>query len=73
MNIIHFYFDNKTGDIIGKQSRQKKRVNTPINMTEHEHALQDKLYRIYDCGKIKLVIQNHVQNLDIAPTSQKEW
>ncbi len=53
----YFYFDNKSGDVIPKQSRQKKVVNTPIEMTEHEHALSEKLYRIYDCGKLKLTIQ----------------
>lgn len=53
----YFYFDNKTGDIVKKQSRQKKVVNTPIGMTEHEHALSEKLYRIYDAGKLKLSIK----------------
>ena len=31
----------------------KKVVKTPVNMTEHEHALQDGLSRVYDCGKIR--------------------
>jgi hypothetical protein len=44
---------NDTRKIMSKQSRQKKLVNTPKNMTEHEHALQDGLLRIYDCGKIR--------------------
>ena len=39
--------------IISKQSRQKKLVNTPEGMTEHEHAKLDGLLRIYDCGKIR--------------------
>jgi hypothetical protein len=50
----YFYIEAKTHKIISKQSRQKKKINTPIGMTEHEHALHDGLYRIYDCGKIKL-------------------
>lgn len=50
----YFYFKAKTGEIISKQSRKKSNVNTPIDMTEHEHALNDGLYRVYDCGKIKL-------------------
>lgn len=54
----YFYFDNKTGNIISKQSRQKKAVNTPEGMTEHEHALSERLYRIYDCGKLKLSIKS---------------
>lgn len=53
----YFYFDNKTGEVVSKQNRQKKKVNTPKQMTEHEHALSEKLYRIYDCGKIKLTIR----------------
>lgn len=57
LNPDYFYFDNKTGNIVSKQSRRKSTVNTPVNMTEHEHALLDKLYRIYDCGKIKLQIK----------------
>ena len=39
--------------IISKQSRQKKLVNTPEGMTEHEHAKLDGLTRVYDCGKIR--------------------
>lgn len=38
-----------------KQSRQKKKVHTPANMTEREHAKQDGLFRVWDCGKIVLV------------------
>lgn len=50
----YFYFDSKTSRVVSKQSRKKSLVGTPENVTEHEHALQDKLYRVYDCGKIKL-------------------
>lgn len=53
----YFYFDNKTGNTISKQTRQKKKIGTPVGLTEHEHALQEKLYRIYDCGKLKLTIK----------------
>lgn len=49
------YYDRINDSIISKQSRRKALVNTPDGMTEHEHALKDGLYRIYDCGKIKLV------------------
>jgi len=52
------YFYYKTGYIsktcvISKQSRQKKLVKTPEEMTEHEHAKLDGLVRVYDCGKIR--------------------
>jgi hypothetical protein len=50
----YFYYNTKTNKIISKQSRKKSLVNTPSSMTEHEHAKNDSLARIYDCGKIKL-------------------
>lgn len=53
----YFYLDGRSKKIISKQSRQKKKVDTPEGMTEHEHALSEKLYRIYDCGKIKLKLR----------------
>ena len=53
----YFYWDGKNKKAVSKQSRRKSTVGTPEGMTEHEHALQDKLYRIYDCGKIRLVLK----------------
>lgn len=50
------YFYIKSGNdkkVISKQSRQKKLVNTPKEMTEHEHAKLEGLLRVYDCGKIR--------------------
>ena len=38
-----------------KFNRNESDYWLPKNMTEHEHALNDKLFRIYDCGKIKLI------------------
>lgn len=52
----YFYYDAKFGKIVSKQSRKKSVVHTPEGMTEHEHALKDGLYRVYDCGKLKLTI-----------------
>jgi hypothetical protein len=57
----YFYFNNKTGEVVPKQNRQKKKLNTPNYLTEHQHALIDNLYRIYDCGKIKLIIRKSQQ------------
>jgi len=51
----YFYFDPKSQKTIGKQSRKKKSVNTPLGMTEKEHAELDGLLKIYDCGKIRLI------------------
>lgn len=51
----YFYYDTKKHTVVSKQKRKKSVVNTPDTMTEHEHALQDKLYRVYDCGKLRLV------------------
>ena len=50
----YFYYSPKHHMVISKQSRKKDIVNTPEEVTEHEHALIDGLVRIYDCGKIKL-------------------
>jgi hypothetical protein len=51
------YFYHKGFKVISKQSRQKKKVETPEGMTEHQHALQDGLSRIYDCGKIRFLFK----------------
>jgi len=53
----YWYFDSKTGIVISKQSRMKKKVNTPEGMTEHEHALSEGLFRVYDCGKLKFIYE----------------
>lgn len=50
------YFYIKNGRYhCSKQSRRKSVVGTPNGMTEHEHAMQDGLLRVYDCGKIRFV------------------
>jgi hypothetical protein len=49
----YFYYNKSSHKICSKQSRQKSAVNTPDNMTEHQHALQEGWLRVYDCGKIK--------------------
>jgi G:T-mismatch repair DNA endonuclease (very short patch repair protein) len=49
------YFYTDRYKYISKQSRKKSNVNTPLGLTEHEHALQDGLFRVYDCGKIRFI------------------
>jgi len=49
----YFYF--KGTKVISKQSRQKNKIKTPVGMTEAQHAEQDGLLRVWDCGKIKYV------------------
>lgn len=50
------YFYIKNGRFYcSKQARRKSAVSTPTGMTEREHATQDRLSRVYDCGKIKFV------------------
>ena len=50
------YFYIKNGrTVIKKQARRRSVVNTPEGMTEHEHALLDGLFRVYDCGKIRYI------------------
>lgn len=51
----YFYINSNNGTIVSKQSRKKKTVNTPEGMTEREHAYSDGVYRVYDCGKIKMI------------------
>lgn len=51
------YFYTDFLEVKSKQSRKKGVVGTPVDMTEHEHALMDGLFRIYDCGKIRFVYQ----------------
>jgi len=54
----YFYYNVRTCKSISKQSRKKGLVNTPEGMTEHEHAKLDNLYRVYDCGKYRVVFKN---------------
>jgi flagellar hook protein FlgE len=51
----YWYWDNSKKKIVPKQARKKSTVKTPKGMTEHEHALQDGLLRVYDCGKLKFI------------------
>lgn len=50
-----YFYTASNGKYVSKQSRRKRAVNTPTGMTEYEHAVQDGLYRVWDCGKLKLV------------------
>lgn len=53
----YFYYNQNSRKIVSKQSRKKSNVGTDVGLTEHQHALNDGLLRIYDCGKLKLKIQ----------------
>lgn len=48
-----YFYHNGNNKVFSKQSRQKSVVKTPEGMTEKQHAEQDGLHRIYDCGKIR--------------------
>lgn len=48
------YWDPKKRQIVPKQKRRKNLVHTPDDVTESEHAELDGLYKLWDCGKIKL-------------------
>jgi len=56
----YFYTDGEK--VISKQSRTKSKMNTPEDMTEHEHALLDGWYRVWDCGKIRFVYKFEKNN-----------
>lgn len=49
----YFYYRPRDGSIVSKQSRKRSKVNTLPGVTEHQHALEDGLYRVWDCGKIR--------------------
>lgn len=65
LNPDYFYTNGRY--VISKQSRRKSVVGTPSEMTEHEHALLDGLYRVYDCGKIRFIFSS--DNRCQIPTS----
>lgn len=50
------YYNPSNNTFVSKQSRQKKKIGTPDNMTELEHSRLDGLTRIYDSGKLRLRI-----------------
>jgi flagellar hook protein FlgE len=54
----YWYWDSSKKKIVTKQARKKSTVKTPEGVTEHEHALQDGLLRIYDCGKLKFIYRD---------------
>lgn len=49
----YFYTNGK--NVFSKQSRKKSIVKTPDGITEHEHALLDGLFKVYDCGKTRFI------------------
>jgi hypothetical protein len=49
------YFYTNGRKSFSKQSRRKSLVGTPNNLTEHQHALLDGLFRVYDCGKTRFI------------------
>ena len=51
------YFYTDFTNVCSKQSRKKGVVGTPENITEHEHALHDGLFRIFDCGKTRMIFR----------------
>jgi hypothetical protein len=55
----YVYVDIKTSKIYSKQSQQKKKTNCPSEITESEWAKTRGLYRMWDCGKKKWVIEIH--------------
>jgi len=51
------YFYWRNGEVVAKQSRMKSKVETPSGMTEAEHALLDGFERVWDCGKIRMILR----------------
>jgi hypothetical protein len=57
------YFYTDFENVFSKQSRRKSAVNTPEGLTEHEHALLDGVFRIYDCGKNRYLFKYKPETL----------
>jgi hypothetical protein len=51
------YFYTDFIKVLSKQSRKKKTVGTPEGMTEHQHSLSVGLFRIFDCGKTRMIFK----------------
>lgn len=49
-----YFYATTNSQVVSKQSRQKNKVGTPKEATEKQHASEEGLYRIWDCGKIVL-------------------
>lgn len=56
------YYKNNNKLRIPKQKMKKSNTGCPKEKTEHEWALENKYYRIYDCGKIQWVYEPKKEN-----------
>lgn len=50
----YFYYNPNSKKVIYKYQRRKSVAKTPKGETETSHAQRDGLYKIWDCGKIRL-------------------
>ena len=57
------YFKNNSKLRIPKQKMKKSTTGCPKDKTEHEWALENKYYRIYDCGKIQWTYEPKKENI----------
>lgn len=53
----YFYYRNGRKGRISKQSMKKSNTGCPQHLTEHEWALENQYYRVYDCGKKRWIYQ----------------
>jgi very-short-patch-repair endonuclease len=53
----YWYWDDRARKRIPKQSRKKSVAGTPTDVTEWEHARAQRLWKVYDCGKIRLTYE----------------
>ncbi|MEM4379130.1 MAG: hypothetical protein QXL01_00385 [Thermoplasmatales archaeon] len=49
----YFYYDTRKRKIISKQSRVKKKIDTSSYIIEQKQVVNDGLYRVWDCGKLR--------------------
>ena len=57
------YYKNNNKLRIPKQKMKKSTTGCPKDKTEHEWALENKYYRIYDCGKIQWTYEPKKENI----------
>ena len=59
LNQDYSYVDISKGIRYSKQSQQKKLTKCPDDLTEHQWANQRNLYKIFDCGKKRWIIDKN--------------
>lgn len=57
----YVYYSPKMHQLLSKQSQKKNQSGCPPEITEHEFANQNGLFRIWDCGKKRFIYKKREQ------------